>query len=173
MKPPKKNTSPKLEGWTLTSGLIGGGETHYQNPSVSDVMNSLDTLSPRVWSAYLTLGKSPKEGTYQNYCLVCIVEEGYYCQIRQYGSSRRDYRHYRLLLPNEHGSCDEIEETRPYFTTGYDPDYTAVTTALLSFIADPERLPEIPSWRWMDNTEKIMRTEDASHDRPGVFRNRW
>jgi hypothetical protein len=126
------------------------------------------------WRAYVTLGKSPNEGAYQNYCLGGIVEEGYNCEIRQYGKSREDDRHYRLLLPNEHGSCDEIEETRPYFTTGYDPDYTALITAFLSFIADPEKLPEIPpNWRWMDNTKKLLRPPDAIHDRRGAFCNRW
>ncbi len=87
---------PKLKGWTLTTGRISSGETHYQNPRVSEVLASLDRIPPEIKKAYVSLGKSPEDAICQNYCLATIVEEGFCYEIRHYGLLSSDYCHYRM-----------------------------------------------------------------------------
>ena len=171
LKSPKQNVYPKLEGWTLTSGRISGGETHYQNPSVSEVLASLDTIPSEILNAYVSLGKSPEDAICQNYCLATVMEEGFCCEIRHYGLSNSDYCQHRLILPDEYGSCGENDETRPTYFTGYDPDQTTLIAVLLAFINDPHTLPQIPCWKWVDFTA-IVRPLGNGNLGLGAFRDR-
>lgn len=172
LKSPTQNVNPKLEGWTLTTGRISGGETHHQNLPVSEVLAFLGRIPPEISNAYVSLGKSPEVAICQNYCLATVVEEGFCCEIRHYGSSKSDYCHFRLILPDEYGSCNEIDKTRSHYVTGYDPDQTTLIAVFLAFIDDPQTLPQIPSWKWVDVTEKVRLLGNAN-GRIGAHRNRW
>lgn len=149
------NRIMKLNGWTLTEGRIPG-EHETRDPAISDIVAALEAIHERQQDPYVILTAAEIDGRCAGYCQAVACEDASYrCEIRLFGDSYHDYRHYNMMRPDEHGRIGIPESGRPGWIAGYDPDLANVVEVFTQFALKPTVLPEIPGWQWLDITEEV------------------
>ncbi|MFT3990058.1 MAG: hypothetical protein QM680_01490 [Luteolibacter sp.] len=143
-----------LYSWTLVEGRIPG-QPETRSPTISQVIAAIEAITPEMDDSYVILSAPPEGNTESNYCQILAVEEGYWCEIRLFGSSGDDFRHYRLLHPDEFGNAGSFPLDHPDWVDGYDPDLQTVLSVFTGFMEAPHALPEVGKWEWVDITEEI------------------
>ncbi len=144
----------RLHGWTLVEGRIPG-QPETASPSASQVVAAIEAVVPEMGNPYVILVAPPVENTWQNYCQTLAMEEGYCCEIRIYGATTDDYRHYRLLHPDEFGNAGSSPPDRPDDRDGYHPDLRTALSVFAAFMGNPLALPEVGEWEWIDVREEV------------------
>ncbi len=137
--------------WEMIEGRIPG-EWETRSPTASQIIGALEAVAPDMDNPYVILEAPAKEPTYSNYCQALAFDEGYCCEIRQYGATADAYIHYRLLRPDEHGQVGYDDDDEEF---GYHPDLQTVTAVFCAFQRDPETLPVLEPWQWIDVTEQV------------------
>ncbi len=142
----------KFKDWTLIEGQIPG-EFRTESPGAAQVVAALEALRSDLENPYVILEAPESEDEYTNYCQARAAEDATYClEIRLFTGTGDEFRHYRLMRPDEEGSIGKTDPDRANWISGYFPDLATATAAFLAFGANPNSLPLIDGWQWVDIT---------------------
>ena len=135
----------KLLGWKLIEGSIGMLET--RNPSVSEVVAALESISPEMIDPFMILeARASGKGGYANYCQAFADEAGYVCEIRTHTGN--DFRHCRSFLRDAHGRLGEKDDPQL-------PNLSQAIRIFMQFIGDPNAFPVVEPVEWLDVSEEF------------------
>lgn len=84
----------KLIGWTLKEGRIPGQHVP-PDPSMSDVIAAIEAIHVDMRNPYVILASPEVDGKCPDYCQkLAVVDSAYRCEIRLFGNSPHEYRHW-------------------------------------------------------------------------------